>query len=97
MYDRAETERYMRMKLNGMLPDDADKIKNEKNDILKKSDCIEHMTKMFANFKSGLKDTKDHPIQPSEVPNALNQKVEVIERMKERREDLQTLQKNMKI
>ena len=60
------------MKLNGMLPDDADKLNEMKNDILKKSDCIEHMTKMFSNFKNGLKDTKDHPIQQNEVPNALN-------------------------
>ena len=59
------------------------------NLIAKGVDCTKHFTHMVKEFSESGIDRRDHPTQQDEVPDALDQKGLMVDKIKEQREALE--------
>ena len=69
MYHLVESDRFERLKVNGLLPDHV--IANANKAFETKEDCTKQFSDMLETFRENVRDKRDHPAMPEEIPAPL--------------------------
>ena len=85
-------EEYDKMKANGKLPQQlhAANLEEEKEAAAKKKpDCIQHFTRMRGEYEElAAAPERDHPPSLKEIPHPREQKIIILDKMKNQKENL---------
>ena len=95
LYNLCESDRFERLMVNGKLPDRLVEEKQAKI-VDKLQDCTKFFSGMVEEFHEVGLDQRKNPPQQEDVPDPREQKDEIIDRLKEQREDLQKVNQEMR-
>ena len=93
LYNLREQDRFERLMVNGLLPDNLVEEKQAKI-VDKLQDSTKFFTAMVNEFHEVAIDDREHPATQDQVPDPIDQKEVIVDRLKEQKEDLERLNRD---